>query len=52
MEGFRIKLKEKQRQLVGIKEEASYLKSITFAFISKYKVEYGTEEERYIYSHP
>lgn len=49
MEGFRIKLKEKQRQLVGIKEEVSYLKSITFAFISKYKVEYGTEEEAYIF---
>ena len=43
--GFIVKLKEKQRQLVGVKEESSYLKSITFAFISKYKVEYGEEKD-------
>ena len=45
--GFIVKLKEKQRQLVGVKEESSYLKSITFAFISKYKVEYGEEKDAY-----
>ena len=47
MDGFIIKLKEKQRQLVGVKEENSFVKSITFAFVNKFKVEYGTEEEAY-----
>lgn len=50
MDKFIIKLTEKQCGVAGISEDKSYVKSITLAFRDKFKAEYGTVEEAYIFT--